>query len=212
MFNDTKFEHPETYAHIEKLRKLYGIEIHVISEEENSVPKEILKWKRFPGMRHRFCTKNLKVRPSKRFYKSFAEANGPMEVWIGVRKDESSARKKRYAGFVGSETCAPHEFMSEYPKYLEKMGVMFRLPIIDWSANDVFDYLDGEENPLYAQGFNRVGCFPCLAAGDDQMIKAFNHDEFGRKQWAIVQDLQIKTGAKALRGDVGGNGCSICSI
>ena len=166
MFSDTKFEHPETYAHIEKLRKLYGIEIHVISEEENSVPKEILKWKRFPGMRHRFCTKNLKVRPSKRFYKSFAEANGPMEVWIGVRKDESSARKKRYAGFVGSETCAPHEFMSEYPKYLEKMGVMFRLPIIDWSANDVFDYLDGEENPLYAQGFNRVGCFPCLAAGD----------------------------------------------
>ena len=211
MFNDTRFEHPDTYKHIDYIRKLYDVEIHVINEG-NSVEQEIEKWGRFPGMRHRFCTKNLKVRPSKRFYHQFALDNGPYEVWIGVRKNESVARKKRYAGFIGSELCTPKEFMDEYPKYLEKLGVMFRLPIIDWSTDDVFEYLAGEENPLYAEGFNRVGCFPCLAAGDDQMIKSFNHDDFGRDQWRKVQVLQDKTGAKALRGDVGGNGCSICSI
>ena len=214
MFNDTRFEHPDTYAHINKMEQFYGIKIHRINEG-SSVEIEIERLGRFPGMQHRFCTKNPKIRPSKRFYKEFAENNGAFEVWMGVRKDESAARKKRYAGFIGSELVAPNDFMSEYPKYLEKMGVMFRLPIIDWSVDDVFEYLDGEENPLYSAGFNRVGCFPCLAAGDDQMIKAFNHDDFGRKQWEIVQELQDKTGAFALRRDskdAKNPGCSICSI
>lgn len=163
-------------------------------------------------MQHRFCTKNLKVRPSKRFYKKFAEQHGGFEVWIGVRKDESAARKKRYAGCVGEELVAPNDFMEEYPKFLQKMGVMFRLPVIDWSEKDVFEYLDGQENPLYSHGSKRVGCYPCLAAGDDQMIDAFSHDDFGRNQWRKVQFLQEKTGHSALRGEVGGNGCSICSM
>ena len=25
---------------------------------------------------------------------------------------------------------------------------------------------DGEQSPLYKMGFDRVGCFPCLAGGD----------------------------------------------
>ena len=215
MFSDTKFEHPLTYQHIDRMERMYGVEIIRVNEG-SSVEQEVLTPKAgnlfFPGMRHRFCTRELKIRPSKRFYKAFADEHGGFEVWIGVRKDESAARKKRYAGHVGEELVSPHDFMDEYPKFLQKMGVMFRLPIIDWSEQDVFDYLAGEENPLYSHGFNRVGCFPCLAAGDDQMIKAFTHDEFGRNQWRKVQFLQDKTGAKALRGDVGGNGCSICSI
>lgn len=211
MFNDTKFEHPLTYSHIDRMQSLYGVEIVRINEG-SSVQDQILLWGRFPGMQHRFCTKNLKIRPSKRFYEAFLSENGPFEVWIGVRKNESVARRKRYAGMVGDELVAPHEFMSEYPKRMAKNGIMFRLPIIDWSTEDVFEYLNGEENPLYSHGFSRVGCFPCLEAGDDQMIAAFNHDDFGRSQWRKVSFLQDKTGHQALRGDVGGNGCSICSI
>lgn len=211
MFNDTKFEHPITYQHIDRIEKLYGVEIVRVSEG-GSVQSEVYHWGRFPGMQHRFCTKNLKVRPSKRWYEAFEKQHGPFEVWIGVRKDESVARKKRYAGMVGDELVEPNDFMGEYPKRMAKNGIMFRLPIIDWSQEDVFEYLNGEENPLYSHGFNRVGCFPCLAAGDDQMIKAFNHDDFGRNQWRKVQWLQDKTGHSALRGDVGGNGCSLCSM
>jgi 3'-phosphoadenosine 5'-phosphosulfate sulfotransferase (PAPS reductase)/FAD synthetase len=40
------------------------------------------------------------------------------------------------------------------------------MPILDWTNKQVFDYLDGEHNPLYNAGFDRVGCFPCLASGD----------------------------------------------
>jgi len=211
MFNDTKFEHPLTYSHIDRIERLYDVEIFRINEG-SSVESEIEHWRRFPGMQHRFCTKNLKVRPSKRWYEQFAIDNGPFEVWVGVRKDESVARSKRYIGCVGHELVEPHDFMSEYPKRMAKNGIMFRLPIIDWSEQDVFEFLNGEENPLYSHGFNRVGCFPCLAAGDKQMTTAFNHDQFGRDQWRRVQFLQDKIGAKALRSDVESNGCSICSI
>lgn len=215
MFCDTKFEHPLTYQHIDRIEKLYGVDV-VRVNEGSSVPQEILRPKNghmfFPGMRHRFCTRELKVRPGKRWYEEFCDKNGPFEAWIGVRKDESAARKKRYMGCVGNELIAPYDFMDEYPKRMGKNGIMFRLPIIDWSEVDVFEYLNGEENPLYSHGFDRVGCFPRLAAGDQQMIKAFNHDDFGRNQWRQVSFLQDKIGKKALRGDVGGNGCSICSI
>ena len=211
MFNDTKFEHPLTYQHIDRIEIMYGVEIFRINEG-GSVFAEVEHWGRFPSQRERFCTKHLKIRPGKRWMESFCKKNGPFEVWYGVRKSESVARKKRYAGHVGEELVAPNDFMDDYPKRMAKNGIMFRLPIIDWSEDDVFEYLAGEENPLYSHGFNRVGCFPCQAAGDDQMIKAFTHDEFGRNQWRKVQFLQDKTGAKALRGDVGGNGCSICSI
>ena len=102
--------------------------------------------------------------------------------------------------------------MTEDPKALAKGGVMFRLPVIDWSERDVFDFLAGEENPLYSHGFNRVGCFPCLAGSDEQMISAFTHDEFGRGQWRTVRWLEEKTGSSALRGESLVQGCSICSI
>ena len=41
-------------------------------------------------------------------------------------------------------------------------------PIIDWSDADVWDYIQSEHivvNPLYQEGFNRVGCVGCPMAG-----------------------------------------------
>ena len=41
-------------------------------------------------------------------------------------------------------------------------------PIIDWSDDDVWDYIRGnriEINPLYREGFKRVGCIGCPMAG-----------------------------------------------
>jgi 3'-phosphoadenosine 5'-phosphosulfate sulfotransferase (PAPS reductase)/FAD synthetase len=38
-------------------------------------------------------------------------------------------------------------------------------PVFDWSAQEVINYiLDNKQkpNPLYAKGFTRVGCFPCI--------------------------------------------------
>lgn len=215
LFCDTQFEHPINYAHVEKLRTMYGdVQIDVVNA--GSVEQQCLKHGRFPGGGARFCTEELKIWPSKRYYKALAEQQqGGFEVWYGVRNAESPERAKRYAGKVCDEVYAPHEVMRKYPKYLAKLGVSFRLAVLDWSKFDVLEFLDGAENPLYAAGFDRVGCFPCLAAGDGYKVRAFQHDDFGREQYATVQVISNKIGKsiwtskKMLQED---QGCLICAI
>ena len=216
LFTDTQFEHFRTYLHIMWMQTRYGVQIEVIST--GSVPEKIIKHGRFPGGTARFCTEELKLWPAKYFYRDLAKSLGHgFEVWIGVRKQESSARAKRYLGKIGDELYAPHDYMKKFPKYLAKAGVMFRLPVIDWTTIDILDYLAGEENILYSMGFDRVGCFPCLASGDKWKKKAFIHDETGRKHYNIVLQLEKDIGksvwtSKSGQAENSGPGCSFCSI
>jgi len=223
LFCDTQFEHTLTYQHIENMRGMYGVHIERICA--GSVPEKILglTTPRFPSGTARFCTDMLKIIPSKVFYKGLAEKQGAFEVWYGMRGEESHERAARYADKINTEIYAPHEVMKNYPKYLHKLGVSFRLPVLDMSTQDIFDILCGEENPLYSQGFDRVGCFPCLASGDYWKQKAFIHDDFGRQQRNIVKDIEIKinkscfVGKKAARRENPNNtdifqGCAICAI
>jgi 3'-phosphoadenosine 5'-phosphosulfate sulfotransferase (PAPS reductase)/FAD synthetase len=186
LFCDTQFEHPLTYAHIDKLRQMYGVEIVTVTG--GSVLEKSIKYGRFPGSGSRHCTDELKIRETKIYLKKLAEEHGGFEVWYGMRSEESAEREARYAGKACDELYAPHEVMpSKYPQYLSKMGVMFRLCILDWTMHQVVNFVGYENlNPLYHSGFPRVGCFPCLASGDRWKEKAFNHDDFGREQYAKV--------------------------
>lgn len=216
LFCDTKFEHPLTYAHINRMRSMYGVRIESICA--GSVYDKVIKYLRFPGGGARHCTDELKIAPSRRYYESLSLIHGGFEVWYGVRTQESSERSRRYAGKVGDEVYAPHEFMpGKYPKKLAKAGVVFRLPVIDWTFGDVVSYV-GEENlnPLYKE-FDRVGCFPCLASGDKWKEKAFAYDQFGSDQKEQVISLELITGKSVWTSKSGkerncGSGCSLCSI
>lgn len=64
-------------------------------------------------------------------------------------------------------------------------------PIIDWSESDVWDYATAEKismNPLYCEGFRRIGCIGCPLAGKQRntefarypKIKAAYIRAFGR--------------------------------
>jgi len=221
LFCDTQFEHPMTYAHIDGISEMYGIKIHTVCA--GSVEEQIKKHKRFPGGGARFCTEQLKIWPTRDFCRDFAKSNGGFEVWYGMRLDESHERAKRYAGRVGEDVYAPHEINKKYPKYLAKAGVSFRLPILEWHVADVMDFLGSEVNPLYSFGFGRVGCFPCLAAGDAHKEKAFRFDETGERHLAMARSLEGLTGHSVytskrcqLRYDSGQidcfEGCAICAI
>lgn len=218
LFCDTKFEHPVTYDHVNKLRTLYGnIQIDTVSG--GSVLEKTIKYGRFPGGGARHCTDELKIRETKIYCKKLAEEQGGFEVWYGMRLDESNERSKRYAGKISDDLYDPHEVMSsKYPKYLSKLGVRFRLPIIDWSRWEVLGFLNGDENPLYKSGFDRVGCFPCLAAGDKYKELAFSFDEFGQKQKLEVDKVANKIGKSVWTSKSGKERnddvppCSVCSI
>lgn len=185
LFCDTQFEHPWTYEHIEWMRGHYGIRIDRVTG--GSVLEKSIKYGRFPGGGARHCTDELKIRETKLYCKALAEQQGGFEVWYGMRSQESAERGRRYAGKNDLERYEPHEVMpSKYPKYLGRMGVRFVLPVLDWSAREIFDLIGLRANPLY-DVFDRVGCFPCQAAGDAHKEKAYQFDDFGRKQYRIVK-------------------------
>ena len=225
LFCDTQFEHPKTYKHVEFMREHYGVEITTICA--GSVEEKCRKYKRFPGGGARHCTDQLKIIPTKLFIKDLADQQGQgFEVWYGMRFDESSERAARYKNITHDDLYPPHEVMGNYPKYLERLGVMFRLPILEWSRSEVMEKLGGKENPLYKAGFDRVGCFPCQAAGDPHKEKAYAFDTTGRENYIKMKNLADEIGKPMFTSKGGsqrnnedqirlfdsGPGCSVCSI
>jgi 3'-phosphoadenosine 5'-phosphosulfate sulfotransferase (PAPS reductase)/FAD synthetase len=111
---------------------------------------------RFPSRKAQFCTEYLKLQPQRRWCRENLLENGiAYEQYIGVRRDESHARKD-------VPDSKWDEFFDTYVYY----------PIAAWSKAQVFTYLKeaGEEiNPLYLMGFGRVGCAPCINSGKDDI-------------------------------------------
>lgn len=216
LFCDTQFEHPLTYTHVDFMQAHYGVQIDRVTRGD--VLERCVRFGRFPGGGARHCTDYLKLKPTRDYLKAHATAHGAVEVWYGMRAGESHERARRYVAKVNDELYEPHEVMPvKYPKYLGKMGVRFRLPILEWTESDVFTLVGEHVNPLYAAGFDRVGCFPCLAAGDATKERAFAFDDFGasQKRKVIVIAQQIGKSIWTSKGGKArneGNGCAVCSM
>jgi len=201
------------------MRSLYGVCIEEVSDGD--VETRCLRYGRFPNGVARFCTDDLKIKPSKRFYENLAARQGGFQVWYGMRTAESTDRGKRYADFNDFDLYPPHVVLpKKYPQFLADFGVMFRLPIVDWSVREVVEFV-GIENlhPLYEVNpvtylptlFDRIGCFPCLAAGDGYKVKAFEHDDTGRDHWQKVQFIQQRIGKSVFTNEKN-TICPICEI
>jgi len=166
VYQDTGFEHSSHYDYIRYVERHFGIQIESVkSKMYNGMIDLIKKKMALPTAHSRFCTDNLKQQP----FKIWLEDNLDeiTEVWMGVRTAESRARAERYGGMT-SETLFP---LSEYPVYgKRKFGhINCRVPVVNWSDKDVWDAHDRhnlKRNPAYDIGASRVGCFPCLMAGD----------------------------------------------
>jgi 3'-phosphoadenosine 5'-phosphosulfate sulfotransferase (PAPS reductase)/FAD synthetase len=108
----------------------------------------------FPSHGRQFCTEELKRNLAVEFQIDLIDAGNSVVTWQGIRRNESERRKSaKKAERIGPRLWA------------------FR-PIVDWTANDVFDYCGKQgiqPNPLYLQGMNRVGCMPCVNVGKDEL-------------------------------------------
>lgn len=105
----------------------------------------------FPSLKRRFCTDELKIRPfAEQVYGPLLDAGIMPISFQGLRRAESKARSMRTLRGVSDDH-----------------GCLYRvcLPLLDWSVEDVMEMHarhDIKPNPLYAQGFERVGCWPCI--------------------------------------------------
>jgi 3'-phosphoadenosine 5'-phosphosulfate sulfotransferase (PAPS reductase)/FAD synthetase len=110
---------------------------------------DLCLWKgRFPSMKRRFCTTELKVLPIREQVIDPLLSSG-VEVYScqGTRREESLSRQR----MDGVEHVG---------------GRLWNIrPIREWKVEDVFAIhrrFGIKPNPLYSKGMSRVGCLPCI--------------------------------------------------
>ena len=71
-------------------------------------------------------------------------------------------------------------------------------PIIDWSENDVWEYLNSRKLPhccLYDEGFSRIGCIGCPMSGTKGMLFEFERYPKYKKIYLHAFDRMLKNRA-----------------
>lgn len=163
VFADTQWEAPETYAYLDTLRTILGITIDVVGVEGGMVGRAANR-AGFPARTQRWCTRELKIEPLRAYH----DALGVETVSaLGIRAEESASRAKMSAWEL-----------EEGPRTWN--GWVWR-PLLRWTVADVLaiHHRHGVPvNPLYRQGFSRVGCFPCIFAQKEEIrLLAETHPE-----------------------------------
>lgn len=154
VFADTQWEAQETYDYLDLLRSRLGITIDVVSG--GGMAERARTRAGFPRRLGRWCTEELKIKPMRAYHDALGvECKVETLSAVGVRGAESAARAK----------------MPVFENWDDWGGYVWR-PLIDWKIEDVLaiHHRHGVPvNPLYRQGHDRVGCFPCIFSGKEEM-------------------------------------------
>ena len=151
--------------------------LSVLHPSGNSFLDACLLHGKFPQLRDRFCTDELKIQIAFDAVMQPMLDDGEVIVqWSGVRADESSKR----AGYERFSTD------QRDPAFLYNF-----LPIHQWTASDVFalhKHFGLNPNPLYLQGAARVGCMNCVLCNKEEIAEtAARWPEYIEKhrQWEL---------------------------
>lgn len=181
VFCDTGWEHPVTYNHIQKTTMALGVKLVTISSKKyNGMIDLAKKKKRFPSMKARFCTSELKSIP---FIDYVLEQKEHLLIIQGIRAQESHnrslmQRQCRYFKYYFepyNEKGKTHTYRKkDVKKWCQQFSDDISRPVFNWSGQDVIDYIieNGQKpNQLYKEGFKRVGCFPCIMSGHREVYE-----------------------------------------
>lgn len=178
VFCDTGWENPLTYDHIKATTEQLGVGLVILKSKKYDGFMDMAGKKgRFPSTKARFCTEELKSIPAIDYVLSL---NDHVISIQGIRKDESESRSKMeeqcsyfkfYFQPYGYDKKGKPKFHTYRKKdvfaYCLKFNADVLRPIFYWTAQQTIDYIKANNqlpNPLYYQGFSRVGCFPCIMA------------------------------------------------
>jgi len=181
---NTGFDHPVTYAQLKAMESFYGVTIHHTVSEGMLTFLERSGY--FPNSAARGCTQRLKQRPFADWLQKNKYDKTNAEIWFGMRSDESRNRADKYGEITMDDDICLADiglFYGSTKKLREGIGaIAVKLPIVDWTTEQVFDHLAREAAPvnvLYSRGHSRVGCYPCLLARKSEWQMAAK-DETGR--------------------------------
>jgi DNA sulfur modification protein DndC len=145
-----------------------------------------------PSRWFRWCTSNMKIKPSRRAIEEMTHACGSVVLLLGTRISESSQRgRTMQARESNSRGLNPHH---EIP------NALVATPIANWTTDDVWEYLATSSCPwgddhsfmisLYRQagggecpaitdlnspscGGSRFGCWTCTVVKEDKSLQGF---------------------------------------
>ncbi len=145
-----------------------------------------------PSRWFRWCTSNMKIKPSRRAIDEITRKHGSVILLLGTRISESSQRgRTMQAREINSRGLNPHH---EIP------NALVATPIAGWSTDDVWEYLSTSKCPwggdhgflmsLYRQasggecpvifdlntpscGGSRFGCWTCTVVKEDKSLQGF---------------------------------------
>lgn len=180
VFADTAWEAPETYEYLDLLRAKLGIAIDVVRSE--GMVEKVRKRAVFPARMQRWCTRELKVNPLRKYHDAI-EADGAETLSVmGIRAAESESRSK----------------MSEVEDDDEWGGFVWR-PLLRWTVEDVIEthHRHGiPMNPLYLRGHDRVGCYPCIFSRKSEI------DLIAKQApWRIDEIRELETETTRIRAE-----------
>lgn len=121
---------------------------------------------RFPSPMRQFCTEELKSIPLDRIAGAEMRTGRDVVSWQGVRRAESR-RRSRYPMFQRIRRSDTGRTLT-----------IFR-PILHWDVKAVWRMHRRhgiEPNPLYGWGAERVGCWPCINVGKDELRMIASRD------------------------------------
>ena len=142
---DTGRLHPETYNVMDATNLKYGVKLEVFFPLNEKV-QELYKTQGINGHyesieNRKNCCGIRKIEPLKRALK-------PLKIWItGLRATQSVTRT--------------HMPVVQWDENFEVIKVN---PLINWSEDDVWDYIKTNSVPynrLHDQGYPSIGCAPC---------------------------------------------------
>lgn len=189
VFNDTGWEHPTLYEHLDYLATLFGpittlrSEIAIPEDYRAEVealearlgrPSPMVRWcvkkAMFPSRKRRWCTQELKAFPFIRWAKAHPDE---LVNVVGIRRDESAARSD----------------WPEWAQHPDVDSVEVWAPLISWTVEEVIEIHQRHAvRPcrLYLEGARRVGCWPCIQSNRDE-LRLLSRDDV---RVGILRDLE----------------------
>ncbi|SES10690.1 phosphoadenylyl-sulfate reductase [Halopseudomonas bauzanensis] len=163
---DTGRLHPETYRFLEEVRKHYGIQLEVLSPDQQALEAYVKEKGLFDFYEsgHGECCGIRKIAPLRRKLAT-------VDAWItGQRRDQSP----------GTRSNVPVVEIDGAFSSVDKQLIKFN-PLANYSSEDVWNYIRMLEipyNSLHERGFVSIGCEPCT-----RPVLPNQHEREGRWWW-----------------------------
>jgi phosphoadenosine phosphosulfate reductase len=140
---------PETYSFLHEIEERYGINIEVCTPDAEKVDRMVRRFGEFLFFDGKHlqdhCCKVRKTDPNNELLKT-------ADCWIsGLRRDQSTLREQTPKATSVTE-------------HGSKRRILKLNPMADWTQERLQSYVDEHDipqHPLYAQGYQSIGCVIC---------------------------------------------------